>query len=230
MRVKILRSYVILIILGLSSTAALADGIPDPGVKVGGGALSTGLFSPTDSNFKFTFNAGDITTVGGFKDFDFINATGLLAVGMNLTVTLKEGTTPLTFFCDPSNNYFTDCTPQSPGTTLSGIGDSLLIRFFTPNTEGFGGLPFATDLTSPEQCDGIHNCSTETNGADFFIRIIDAGGDLANIPLTKGTPVFEVTGILTVPEPSTILLVLTGGVLLFLFKRYGGISVLRLGS
>lgn len=224
--VKILRCCLILIILGLTSTAALADGITDPGVKLKGGGGSTGLFSPNDSNFNFTFHGGDITTVGGFKDFDFINATGQIAVGMNLVVTLLSGTPPLTFTCNPANEYFTDCSPQSPGTTLSD-GGTLLIRFFTPNNGegGLGGIPFATDLPSSDSCDGIHNCTTGTFGADFLIEVADVGGDLVNLTKDQG---FMVQGTLTVPEPSTILLVLAGGVLLFLFKRSQGISVPRL--
>jgi len=209
------RWFLSLVLLGFSSSIVMADGI-DPKMGLIGGGGSTGLFSPDDTNFKFFVRGGDFTSIGQSLPFDFINATNHLAVGVDLVVTLLEGTNPLIFTCVPSSEYFTNCSPQTP-TTLFG-GGSLLIRFFDPNNGegGFGGIPFATDLTSPEQCDGIENCSTDTPGADFAVQVTDVGGDLVNLPTGKG---FMVQGTLIVPEPSTVLLVLAGGILLFLFKR-----------
>jgi hypothetical protein len=215
MRVNISRWFLALIFLGLSSSIAMADGV-DPKMGLQGGTGSTGLFSPNDPNFNFTVQGGDFTSVGQSKTFDFINATGQLAVGVNLVVTLLQGTPPLIFTCVPFSEYFTNCSPTTP-TTLSD-GGNLLIRFFTPNTGdgGFGGIPFATDLASPEQCDGIQNCSTTTAGADFGVVVTDVGGDLVHLGTGQG---FEVQGSLVVPEPSTILLVLAGGILFLFFKR-----------
>ena len=219
--VKILRYFLLLVILGSSCVAALADSVNDPGVKLKGGGGSTGLFSPTDENFAFSVRGGDFTVENETRFFDFINATGQLALEVDLTITLVPGTPDLTFTCDPSNEYFTDCSPKSPGTTLSD-GGTLLIRFFTPNNGegGFGGVPFATDLSSNNQqnCDGIHFCFTDTPGADFEVGVSDVNGDLVNLTSGQG---FDARGIIltATPEPATLLLFATGGVLLFLLKR-----------
>jgi hypothetical protein len=213
--VKILRCLLILIILGLSSSAVLADGIGDPGVKLKGGCCSTELTSPNDPHFTFNINPGDFTAIGQSKEFDFINATGQVAIGMNLVVTFLDPVQPdLIFTCDPANVYFLDCSPQSPGSTLSGTG-SLLIRFFTPNfgEGGQGGIP---NDPSPN-CDGYSSCIKNplVPFSDFGIVVTDVGGDLVNSQF-KG---INFKGSLDVPEPSTILLILTGGVLFFFFKR-----------
>jgi hypothetical protein len=218
--VKIARWCLTLILLGLSCSVGYADGV-DPGVKLQGGGDATGLFSPNDANFAFTVLGSDFTTIGQSEEFDFINFTNQLAIGVNLVATLLPGTPTLTYVCDPSSEYFTMCqvTPLSPGVTL--------ISFSDPNTGegGFGGIPFATDF-GEGSCDGVHSCSTSTPGADFGVVVTDINGDLVNLGQGQG---FKVQGTLLVPEPSTIFLVLAGGVLLFLFKRSQEISVPRLG-
>jgi hypothetical protein len=227
--VKSLRCWLILIILGLSSSVALADSIGDPGVKLKGGCCSTEVTSPNDPHFTFDVNPGDFTAIGQSREFDFINATGQVAIGMNLVVTFLhplQVQPDLIFTCDPANVYFLDCSPQSPGGTLSGTG-SLLIRFFTPNNTaevGQGGIP---NDPSPN-CDGFSSCIKNplVPFSDFGIVVTDVGGDLVGSQF-KG---INFKGSLDVPEPSTILLVLAGGVLLLLFKPSQGISVLQLGS
>ena len=213
---KTARWFLALALLGLSSSIAMADSA-DPRMGLLGGCCSTGQISPNDPNFQFTVDAGDFTSIGETIAFSFINATGQLATAVDLTLTLLDSTPPLTFTCDPSNQYFTNCSPQAPGSTLSD-GGTLLVRFFSPNNGegGFGGIPFATDLSSPEQCDGINNCSTETPGADFAVAVTDVGGDLVNLVGTQG---FHARGVLEVPEPPTVLLGLTGGVLFLFFRR-----------
>ena len=219
--VKIVRYFLLLVILGSACSAAVADSVNDPGIKLKGGCCSTGLFSPTDENFAFSVQGGDFTVPNETKFFDFINATGQRAAEIDLTVTLRAGTPDLTFTCDPLNEYFTDCSPQSPGTTVS-AGGTLLIRFFTPNNGdgGFGGVPFATDLSSDNQenCDGIHFCFTDTPGADFEVGVSDVNGDLVDLVGSEG---FDARGIIltATPEPATLLLFATGGVLLFHLKR-----------
>lgn len=207
-----------LILLGLSSSAGLADGI-DPGVKLQGGTDATGLFSPTDPNFAFTVLGSNFTVIGQSEEFDFINFTNQLAIGVNLVATLLPNTPSLTYTCDPTSEYFTMCqvTPLGSGQTL--------ISFSDPNTGegGFGGIPFATDF-GDGSCDGVHSCSTATPGADFGVVVTDVNGDLVDLGQGQG---FKVQGTLLVPEPSTLFLVLAGGVFLFLFKRSREISVLR---
>jgi hypothetical protein len=208
--VNISRWFLTLILLGLSSSAALADGI-DPGVKLQGGTDATGLFSPTDPNFAFTVLGSNFTVIGQSEEFDFINFTNQVAIGVNLVATLLPGTPTLTYICDPASEYFLACsvTPLGPGQTL--------ISFSKPNTGegGVGGIPFATDF-GEGSCDGVHSCSTSTPGADFGVVVSDIAGDLVHLGPGEG---FKVQGTLLVPEPSTIFFVLGGGLLLFLFKR-----------
>lgn len=203
------RWLVVLAIAGLTSFVAKADGI-DPQFKLQGGGGSTGLFSLNDPNFSFTVFGGTSP-----QFFDFINATGQTVGEVDLLITLLQGTPALTFTVDPANPYFTDASVSAleNGQTL--------IRFFGLNTGegGFGGLPFATDLSNPEQCDGIENCFTETPGADFRVLVANNVGttDLSDLPPTQG---FSVQGSLVpVPEPSSIFLVLAGGVVLLILKR-----------
>jgi hypothetical protein len=214
------RWFLSLILLGLSSSVAMADSV-DPQGKLQGGGGSTELTTPDDPNFQFTVFGGTSP-----QEFDFINSIGQVAVGVNLVVTLLPGTATLTFTCDPFSEYFTNCSPQSP-TTLA-PGGTLLISFFTPNT-GEGGLGGIPNDPNPTCSEGVFSCSSSVPGADFGVVFQNRPGttDLQDLPSTQG---FSVKGSLVVPEPSAILLVLTGGVLLFFFKRSLGISDLRLGS
>lgn len=207
---KISRWLLVAVLSGLVSSAAMADTI-DPQVKLKGGSGSTGLFSLTDPNFSFTVNGG----TSAQREFDFINATNQLVGEVDLLITLIADTPPLTFTVDPANPYFTDASVTTLGTGQT------LIRFFGLNTGelGYGGLPFATDLPSPESCDGIDGCSTETPGADFAVAFADNPDttDLSGLPTNEG---FNVTGTLVAtPEPSTMLLVLVGVVLLVFLKK-----------
>jgi hypothetical protein len=200
-----------LVLFGLIPSAARADGA-DPKVKLQGGGGSTGLFSPTDPNFSFTVYGGTSP-----QSFDFINATGQVAGEVDLLITPNPDISGLIFTVDSPNEYFTDA---SVSTLFTG---QTLISFFGLNTcDGcYDGLPFATDLSSVKDCgDGVPwDCSTTTAGADFQVVVEDTGGDLLGLP--SGEEVFSVTGSLVpTPEPSTILLVLVGGVLVFLSKRF----------
>src|SRR5882762_5639251 len=175
MLMHISRWFLGLTLLGLSSTAALADGI-DPVAKLQGGTGSTDLLTP---NFAFDVFGGSSP-----QSFDYINSTGQTAVGMNLLITLLPLTPSLTFICDPSNTYFTNCNPQSPGTTLS-QGGTLLISFFGLDTEtGHNGIP---NDPNPA-CEGILFCSPSVPAADFIIIFENAPGttDLSGLPPTQG--------------------------------------------
>jgi hypothetical protein len=216
--VKISRWLLALVVLGLGSSAALADGI-DPGIKLQGGAGSTGIFSPNDQNFSFTA-FGDTFAIGGSEQFDFINFTNQLATGVNIVATLLPDTPALTFTCDGASEYFTQCSVTNLG------GGQTLISFFDPNTGqgGFGGLPPATDF-GEGSCDGAQSCETDTPGADFGVVVTDINGDLHNLAPGEG---FQAQGTLVeAPEPPTVLFFVAGGLVLFLLKRYRKIPALR---
>lgn len=202
--VKCIRWFMILIVLGLSSCVALADGI-DPKMGLQGGTGSTGLFSPDDPNFSFTVFGSDFTS-GSSEFFDFINATGQTALGVNLVATLLAGTPTLTFSCAESNSYFNTCTvtPLQNG--------QVLISYSNTGEGGLGGIP---NDPNPS-CDGPGSCSPSVPAADFAVVVTDVGGDLAGLSQGQG---FSVQGNLAVPEPSTVLLVLTGGIIFLFFKR-----------
>src|SRR5271167_1932498 len=110
-----MRWFLALMVFVLLSSTAFADGI-DPKMGLQGGTGSTGLFSPNDPNFSFTVLGSDFTP-GSSEFFDFINATGQTAVGVNLLATLLTGTPTLTFSCAESNSYFNTCnvTPLQNG-------------------------------------------------------------------------------------------------------------------
>jgi hypothetical protein len=203
---KISRWLLVAVLLGLVSSAAMADTI-DPRVKLIGGGGSTGLFSLNDPNFAFAVYGGTSP-----QTFDFINATGQLVGEVDLLITLFANTPPLTFTVDQANPYFTDASVTSL------VTGQTLIRFFGLNTSefGYGGLPFATDITCVE---GAFDCTTTTQGADFIVSFANNldTTDLSGLPTNEG---FNVTGTLVAtPEPSTMLLVLAGAVLLVLLKR-----------
>ena len=199
---RILRFVVLIVLLGAMSSGAMADGFgPDPRGSLVGGGGSPGLFTP---NFDFTVFGGSSP-----QFFDYINAIGQTVGEVDLTITLLAGTPALTFTVDNSNDpYFTTATV----TQLN--SGNWLMRFFGMDST-HGGIPNAAELL----CDGPNSCSTSTPGADFAIEFSDNPGtlDLTNLPGNEG---FSVAGTLVAtPEPSTIVLLLGGLVLLILLKR-----------
>ena len=209
---KISRWVLVLIFLSLSSSVALADGI-DPGVKLQGGNDATGVFTANDPNFSFTAFASEFGTVGAQQEFDFINFTNQVATEVDLVVTLLPGTPALTFTCDGTSDYFSECSVTDLG------GGQTEISYFAPNTGpgGFGGLPPAMDF-GEGSCDGPQSCFTDTPGADFGVVVTDSNGDLHNLPGDEG---FSAQGslVLAVPEPPTVFFFIAAGTLLFLLKR-----------
>lgn len=209
---KSLRCYLILILLGLSSSAALADGIRDPGFLLGGGHTTIVLHTLNDANFAGTFTQSSPGVA--VVNFDFINDTGFTIGAINLDVTDRQ---TLSFHIDntPPNPYFRFFSPTG-ATTLSPTDPPLRLSWFGTDAT-HPGIPSATSFS----CDT--ECFSTPPLADFgfTVTVTDmAPGDR-----------FDFTGsLVAIPEPPAILLVLAGGMLLILFKRSQGISVLRLGS
>lgn len=198
--------------LGISCTAALADGT-DPVMKLGGGGNSEVL---TGNTFSFSFTQ---TTPPSSSFFiDFINNTHTTVTALDLLITGSAG---LVFSCDNSiDPYFTNC-----GSTIQDNGKTLISFFGLDGTHL--GIPFAKKVTCEDGEDGFEDNNAQGNDdgdgastctatpilSDFGITV--AVGDMA-----PGQS-FSVAGTMIAPEPSSLMLVLAGGMLFLLYKRAG---------
>jgi hypothetical protein len=192
--VKIIRLLVLVAFMGIFSSVALADGV-DPVFKLGGGGGSTPLTSDT---FSFTVNQAD--AVAGFVSFDFINFTGATIVQLNL---LAPG--GFLFSCDNTGDpYFNTCTPTSA------TAGPTTISFFGLD-EFHNGIPSAAQVF----CDGDFCTPDEEHLASDFIITVG----VADMPAGSS---FDVTGqLVPAAEPSTLLMVLAGGLGFLARKRSG---------
>jgi hypothetical protein len=227
--VKSLRCCLILILLGLSSSAALADGIPDPGFGLGGGHTTTVLTSPTDPAFAIHYLFGTTATAPcspppftGTNCFstNFINDTGMTFSSIRFDITAH--TAGLVFSCNNTGDpYFDNCN-----TTTDPITGDPVITFFG-NTTHPGILP-ATSCTPSEGGPTTPCTGPSTNEGTLLLYDFAVINDVSDAQ--HAGDFYDAKGTATVPEPSSVLLVLAGGMLLFLFKRSQGISILRFGT
>ena len=209
---KISRLLVLVAFLGISCSVALADGT-DPVMKLGGGGSSQIL---TSNTFSFSFTQTSPPQTSFF--IDFINDTGTRVTTLDLLITGSAG---LVFSCDNTiDPYFTNC-----GTTLQDNGKYLMSFFGLDATHL--GIPFATKITCEDGEEGFEDNNDQGNDdgggastctatpilSDFGITV--AVGDMA-----PGQS-FSVAGTLVAPEPSSVVLVLAGGLLFLLYKRSG---------
>jgi hypothetical protein len=228
--VKSLRCCLILTLLGLSSSAALADGIPDPNFGLAGGHTTTVLTSPTDPAFIIDYAKGTTTTAacgppysGHIACFsaDFINDTGQTFTSISFDITAH--TVGLHFFCNNAGDpYFDNCNATTDPIT----GDPVISFFGTTTHPGI--LP-ATSCGPPAFEGGPPTapCAGPTTTiGDSTVNLYDFAviNDVSDAQ-TAGD-FYHAQGSATVPEPPSVLLVLAGGMLL-LFIRSQGISVLR---
>ena len=149
--VKSLRCYLILILLGLSSSATLANGIPDPALGVKGGTGSTlwpgsvtfdinatsASCDPTCDFISpaFFINTGTITNFLFHFDTTQGPFTALVGSAFPTVTTLVEGHDALlsggTIFPDPplpptSNEIFGDFYFEMQGVTLGSNGHTMV--------------------------------------------------------------------------------------------------------
>jgi hypothetical protein len=197
--VKIIRLLVLVALLGITCSVALADGT-DPVFKLGGGGGSTPLTSDT---FSFTVNQAD--AVAGFVSFDFINFTGATIQELDL---LAPG--GFSYRCDntslPPDPYFNNCSPQ----TLT-AGPTTISFFGLDATHP--GIATATQVFCIEES---NNCTADNPASDFMITVGVADMPVGSSFLVKGTLVPVST-----PEPSILLLVLAAGLGFLAVKRSG---------
>ena len=113
-----LRWLLVLILLGLSSTAALADGVPDPKATMGGGGTCAGTETFSETSFTQSFTGLQIGCENDFQNNILVGGDGvtlnMLVVNITsaftgtLTCAIFEGS-PLSGFT-PTGSSPTSCT------------------------------------------------------------------------------------------------------------------------
>ena len=202
---KITRLLVMVAFLGISCTVALADGT-DPVMKLGGGGHSQVL---TTDTFSFSFTQTKPPSSSFF--IDFINNTHTTVTELDLLITGSAG---LVFTCDNSiDPYFTGC-----GSAIQEDG-KYLITFSGLNGTHLG-IPFATRVRCEDGEDGFQDEDGGPTTCSATPILSDFGVTVGVSDMATGQS-FSVAGTLIAPEPSSLMLVLAGGMLLLLYKRAG---------
>ena len=216
------RWFLSLILLGLSSSLAMADSVDPKFVPIGGGG-SIILDSPTDPAFQFSFTKnGSVGTVGcgsfgGPSDNQCINPS-------NTEFVNNSG--------QAWNSITLEVTQQSLGLLFTAFDNANAIDpYFNNSASGFllNGNAFVTffgtDETHPGilsaySCpDGPSTCTGPTQGEGEGQLLLYDFAILSDVTDMADGQSFTVQGTATVPEPATVLLALGAGLLLFLFKR-----------
>jgi len=201
--VKISRLLVLVAFMGISCSVALADGT-DPVMKLGGGGGSEVL---TTNTFSFSFTQTSPPQTSFF--IDFINNTGTRMTALDLLITGSAG---LVFSCDNTiDPYFTNC-----GTTLQDNGKYLISFFGLDGTHM--GIPFATKVVCS---DGLEEFEDEGSTSCTATPLLSDFGITVGVTDMAPGQSFSVAGTLVAPEPSSVVLLLAGGLLFLLYKRSG---------
>lgn len=209
--VKITRLLVLVAMIAVTCSVAMADGT-DPVFKLSGGGASEVLTSDT---FSFTVNPANEFTCGAdvCVSLDFINFTGATVTQLNL-----NAPSGFTFSCNPAGDpYFNNCSPQTatPGpTTISFFG----LDATHPGILSAGSVTCGNgdDADGPDNDSDDTNCTASNGSASDFDIIIDLGA--------KGaiSSSFTVQGVLiSAAEPGTLVLVFAAGLGFLALKRSG---------
>lgn len=202
---KISRLLVLVAFMGIFSSVALADGT-DPVMKLGGGGGSEVL---TTDSFSFSFTQTNPPQSSFF--IDFINNTGQNVIALDLLIT---GSTGLVFSCDNSiDPYFTGCN-----TTLQDNGQYLMV--FSGLDETHLGIPFATSVVCNDGEDGFVDEGGGASTCTATPLLSDFGITVGVTDMAPGQS-FSVAGTMVAPEPSSLIMVLAGGLLFLLVRRTG---------
>jgi hypothetical protein len=207
--VKLTRLLVLVALIALTCSVAMADGT-DPVFKLGGGGGSEVLTSDT---FSFTVDPAQEFTCGAdvCVSLDFINFTGATVTKLNLNAPAG-----FTFSCDPSGDpYFDTCSPQTatPGpTTISFFG---VVNHPGILSAGSVTCGDEDDADGPDNDADDTDCTANNGSASDFDITIDLGA--------KGaiTSSFTVNGVLIAAEPGTLVLVFAAGLGFLALKRSG---------
>lgn len=220
------RWFLALIILGLSSSIAMADSV-DPKFVPIGGTGSIILTSPTDPAFQISFiRNGNVGTVdcgsfGGPSDDRCINPDNTEFVNFShqtwSAITLEITHQSLGLVFSTLNNDIDPYFAHSAFGLLEN-GDAFVTFFGIDSTHP--GILSADSCTPQIEGPPICTGPTANDGAlrlyDFSVLSdVNDMGDGQSFT-AQGTAQGTTT---PVPEPATVLLALVGGLLLFLFKR-----------
>jgi hypothetical protein len=221
------RWFLTLILLGFSSSIAMADSVDPKFVPIGGGG-SIILHSPNDPAFTFSYLFGATQTVdcgqvsGSFSDSrftcidpahtntEFVNNSGKAWTSLTLEFTSITG--GLTF--SPTDNAnFIDPYFNNSASGISEVTGNPFVTFFGIDATHPG-------ILAAFGCDG-QSCSGPTGTFNDQTVLYYDFSILADVTDAQHAgDAFTLRGSATaVPEPPTVLLALGAGLLLFLFKR-----------
>ena len=223
---NISRWFLSLILIGLTSSIAMADSVDPKFVPIGGGG-SIILNSPTDPAFTFSYLFGATQTVdcgqvdGSFSDAgftcidpantEFVNNSGRAWTSLTLEFTGISGGL---IFSPTDNANFIDPYFNNSASGINEDGNPF-VTFFGID-EGHPGI-------LPGTCSGfeIVTCTGPTGTFNDQTVLYYDFSILADVTDAQHTgDAFTARGTATaVPEPPTGLLALGAGLLLFLFKR-----------
>lgn len=222
--VKILRWYLVLIFLGLSSSVVLADSV-DPKFVPIGGTGSIILTSPTDPAFTFSFTQSpssgtvDCGTFGGPSgdacinplNTEFVNDSGKTWNSITLVVTQQSAGLLFTALNNAIDPYF-----ASSSTGTEDNGDQFVT--FSGIDADHPGIESAFSCPDgPDTCTGPIEGGDDTDSPEVLLYDFSILADVSDMANGQS---FTVQGFATtVPEPPAVLLALGGGLLLILFKR-----------
>ena len=222
---KMARWLLVVALAGLTVSVARADSVDPRFVPIGGGG-SIILNSPTDPAFQISFTRnGDANTVdcgqfsGALSDqrcidpalTEFVNNTGQTWDSITLEITSNPDDLFFAALTEVADPYFAN---SESGTLDNG---NAFVRFFGIDATHPGILPAFSCPDGPSTCTG----PTQGEG-EFGTLLLYDFAILADInDMTDGQS-FTAQGTATTvsaPEPTTGLLALAGGLLLFILKR-----------
>jgi len=202
--VKLVRSALVVVLLGFSASVVLADGVdPLVGIKSGGGSTPITI---TDPNPTVTATAGTTgcTIAGDTCVVDvFQNQTGSTLTNLTIFITTTlVGGNPLNFTCNDAETEFFGIFGSCVATAVAGGTD----LFFSGGT----GVAPAT-FECPEEVEGCFFV-----GGEFAVDIEGTITDGQPPDLPSGTSI--TTQVITSPEPGSALMLLFGAAAFALTK------------
>jgi hypothetical protein len=221
--VKITRFLVLVALIGLTCSVALADGVdPLVGTKSGGGSTPITLTNPNPT-FDLVTVQSSVCTIAGDTCAVVLSGpdAGMLPVFQNdtgvtltsITLFIQNSTTPLTYQCNTNEtSIFANCSTAivAGGTdvTLSG-GPGVAAFVFKSDDDSDDSLCQEVGPTGA-------GCADDFVGGEFAV---DIEGIISGDPTNDLPAGINIQGtVVTTPEPGSALMLLLGMVALALTK------------